>query len=274
MSATSLKAAVVGGIAGAVMAVGTVAVAGNGIGGVFNLGTVNTVGATTTLTGATAGGPQLQVTNTSTTGAATGLAVTTAAGKPPLTVSNNVLNRRLNAQFLSGFAANGLGRVGLGSVSNLIGISTTTAQARVSITAPAKGFVRLDGTITAYDAFSSSFCVDCAVYVLRRDARDVDGNPGEVGLSGQRRRRAHLFNEHGASHRERRRLRPLQSGSDRAVRPLRSDGFADLARPDGGRCRQAQTGSGRQVIAIQGANHLKAGGCTGRSGISRVGGRP
>jgi len=43
MSTGALKAAVIGGIAGAVMVVGTVAVAGTGIGGVFNLGVDNSV---------------------------------------------------------------------------------------------------------------------------------------------------------------------------------------------------------------------------------------
>ena len=43
MNGTSLKSALIGGIAGAVMAAGTAALAGTGIGGVFNLGVDNSV---------------------------------------------------------------------------------------------------------------------------------------------------------------------------------------------------------------------------------------
>jgi hypothetical protein len=166
---TFLKGTLAGGVGAAAVLAATAAFAGTGIGGVFNLGQVNTVNATSTLTGAKPDGAQLQVTNTSTTGAAAGLSVTTAAGKPPLTVSNNVLVPRLNAQFLGGYAANGLGRVGLAATENLAAFSSPTTQATVSITAPAKGFVRLDGRIIAYDAFSSSFCTDCSVQVRIHD---------------------------------------------------------------------------------------------------------
>jgi hypothetical protein len=46
-----------------ILSLATVAVAGNGVGGVFNLGQSNSVDATTTLTGSTSGGAQLQVIN-------------------------------------------------------------------------------------------------------------------------------------------------------------------------------------------------------------------
>jgi len=73
MSTGSLKAAVIGGIAGAVMAVGTVALAGNGVGGVFNLGVDNTVDGQTQLHGSTGGNPQLRVNNQQGTDAAVGV---------------------------------------------------------------------------------------------------------------------------------------------------------------------------------------------------------
>jgi hypothetical protein len=60
----TLKAAVVGGIAGAFVVAGTAALAGTGIGGVFNLGQSNFVNAPTKLSGSTSG-PQLQVSNSS-----------------------------------------------------------------------------------------------------------------------------------------------------------------------------------------------------------------
>lgn len=82
------------------------AFAGTGVGGVFNLGATNTVNAPTTLTGSTAG-KQLQVTNTNTGSAATGIGITVASGKPPLTVNSKTLVPNLNAGLLGGKSASG-----------------------------------------------------------------------------------------------------------------------------------------------------------------------
>src|SRR3954454_17384536 len=98
-----LKGAVAGGTGAAAVLAATAAFAGTGIGAVFNLGQTNTVNATSTLTGAKSSGPELQVTNTS----ATGVAITTAVGKAPLSVSSTTMSPRLNAQFVGGFQANG-----------------------------------------------------------------------------------------------------------------------------------------------------------------------
>lgn len=73
MKATFVKGALVGGIAGAVMAAGTVALAGTGIGGVFNLGVDNTVNGQTLLRGNTGGNPQLRVNNQQGTDSAVGI---------------------------------------------------------------------------------------------------------------------------------------------------------------------------------------------------------
>jgi hypothetical protein len=62
MKPTFFKGALVGGIAGAVMAAGTVALAGNGINGIFNLGVENAVDAQSVLKGTTASA-QLKVNN-------------------------------------------------------------------------------------------------------------------------------------------------------------------------------------------------------------------
>ena len=51
----------------AVLITTTSALAGSGVGGVFNLGQTNTVNGTSVLTGTSAGGPQLKVLNSSTT---------------------------------------------------------------------------------------------------------------------------------------------------------------------------------------------------------------
>ena len=49
------RGAVVGGIAGAFVAAATIALAGTGVGGIFNLGQENTVNAQTSLKGSVAG---------------------------------------------------------------------------------------------------------------------------------------------------------------------------------------------------------------------------
>lgn len=101
-------------VVGVALATST-AVAGTGVGGVFNLGKTNTVNAPTTLAGATAG-KQLQVTNTSTGGAATGIGITVASGKPPLTVNSKAQVANLNASLLGGTPAGGFVQ-GVGSVT-------------------------------------------------------------------------------------------------------------------------------------------------------------
>lgn len=181
---TFLKGALAGGVGATAVLGATAAFAGSGIGGVFNLGQVNTVDATSTLTGAKANGAELQVTNTSATGPATGLSVTTAAGKPPLTVSNNVMNPRLNAQFLGGFAANGLGRVAMASSHDFDGGFSFSSLLTVSITAPAKGFVRLEGRVGVFDGSAASYCTDCEVAVELRDVSTGTTSPMSLTVGG------------------------------------------------------------------------------------------
>jgi hypothetical protein len=57
---TFLKGAFAGGVGATAVLGATAAFAGSGIGGVFNLGQVNTVDATSTLTGAKANGAELR----------------------------------------------------------------------------------------------------------------------------------------------------------------------------------------------------------------------
>src|SRR4051794_22622909 len=96
----------------------SVALAGSGIGGGFNLGETNTVNETSTLTGAKAGA-QLQVTNSSTAAQAAGLAVNVASGRPPLVVNRNTRIPNLNADLLDGYHASWLSRAAMGSTSTL-----------------------------------------------------------------------------------------------------------------------------------------------------------
>src|SRR5436305_4382206 len=119
------------------MLAATTAIAGSGIGGIFNLGQTNTVDETTTLTGAKAAGAQLLVQNTSTSGAVTGLSIVTPAAKPPLTVSNRTVNPNLDAQYLGGMAASGVGRIAMASTANLTGGFPFSTLSTVTIKQPA-----------------------------------------------------------------------------------------------------------------------------------------
>src|SRR5436190_882941 len=85
MRGSFLKGAVVG-LVCALVGGATVALAGGGVGGVFNLGQSNSVDARTTLTGASAG-IQLQVTNTNAAGR-NGLGVASANGYPTGSFTN------------------------------------------------------------------------------------------------------------------------------------------------------------------------------------------
>ena len=69
-----LKSTVMG-AAAAALVLTTTALAGSGVGGVFNLGQVNTVDAQTSLNGNPAGNPLLKVTSTGTAAAVRGVAV-------------------------------------------------------------------------------------------------------------------------------------------------------------------------------------------------------
>ncbi len=73
------------------------ALAGTGVGGVFNLGVANTVDRTTRLVGTT--GANLRITNT---GTGTALVLRTDPGTPPLRVNSSTKVRNLNADLLDG----------------------------------------------------------------------------------------------------------------------------------------------------------------------------
>jgi hypothetical protein len=96
-----LRGAIAGGVGAAVVMAATAAMAGTGIGGVFNLGKTNTVDATTALTGSTSGA-QLGLTNS---GAGPALSLKVASGKPPLSVNSSTKVNDLNASMLNGFTS-------------------------------------------------------------------------------------------------------------------------------------------------------------------------
>jgi hypothetical protein len=106
MRATFLKGVALGAAVSSVTLVTSAAVAGNGVGKIFNLGQTNTVNQTTKLTGST-NGRQLSVVNSSSGAAATGVGINVAAGKPPLQVNSSALVQNLNANYLGGTASSG-----------------------------------------------------------------------------------------------------------------------------------------------------------------------
>ena len=96
-----VKGVLMGAVVSTVVLAATAAFAGTGVGGIFNLGTANTVNNTSTLTGST-NGRQLQVTNTGTSASASGVGINVAPGNPPLVVNSSTQVKNLNASLLDG----------------------------------------------------------------------------------------------------------------------------------------------------------------------------
>jgi hypothetical protein len=87
--------------------VASIALAGTGVNGVFNLGVKNTVNVVTQLVssaGAGPAGPMLSVDNNSSATGATGLEILTEAGKPPMKV-NRTTRVRIGARFFEPLGA-------------------------------------------------------------------------------------------------------------------------------------------------------------------------
>lgn len=92
---------VLGAVTSTAVLMSATAVAGTGVGAVFDLGQTNTVNATSTLTGSTAG-KLLQVTNTSTDSGAAGLGIKVPSGNPPFILNSTTKVTHLNADLLDG----------------------------------------------------------------------------------------------------------------------------------------------------------------------------
>jgi hypothetical protein len=102
MKTRFLKGVVLGAVVAGVTVMSTAALAGTGIGGVFNLGAANTVNSSTVLTGSTSG-QQLRVVNNASTGSGTtGIGIHTAPNEPPLAVDSTTKVNKLNADLLDG----------------------------------------------------------------------------------------------------------------------------------------------------------------------------
>ena len=164
---------VIAGAAGAIVAMGALfggtALAGTGVGAVFNLGQTNTVNGQSVLTGSTPNGAALKIVNTGTATAATALKLQVPSDHPPFVTNGTGKVINLQADTVDGASANELARVAIAAKETLEGSPSTDIQATVSITAPKNGFVRLDGQVTIYDGFQIPNCNDCQVYVRVHD---------------------------------------------------------------------------------------------------------
>jgi hypothetical protein len=136
---------------------------------VFNLGQSNTVSATTSLSGTTAGA-QLAVTNNSTASGAGGLKVTTPNSVAPFAVTSKVRNANLNADMVDGLHANGLARTAQTDGTRTVSAGVNWVdQTTVTVNAPAKGFVYLDASVLGESIFPSPACTDCYLSARLRD---------------------------------------------------------------------------------------------------------
>ena len=169
MGDSFLKGAVVGFVC-AVLGGATVALAGSGVGGVFNLGVSNSVDAKTTLTGASPR-MQLQVTNTSADASTSGLAVNSASGATT-GVFTNTGGGPAGGFFVDAgvkpFTVNSQTRVGNLNADLLDGLDSTALQRRVTGTCAAGSAVRV---------VNSNGSVVCEA-VVKGSAWSLTGNAG------------------------------------------------------------------------------------------------
>jgi hypothetical protein len=167
------------------------ALAGSGVGGVFNLGKTNTVNAITTLVGSVTG-PSLRIDNNSGGTAATALDLQVEPGKTPMKVNSTTKVANLNADRLDDKSAEDLSRVAVMNTGDTTAIPTDFSEVtygqQLSITAPAAGFVRVNGNVTVRNVGCTSGCtfnayvrhINTSTYSFpqQEDALNTYGNAG------------------------------------------------------------------------------------------------
>ncbi len=153
------KVAVLAVVTALTLVMASAAWAGSGVGGVFNLGVTNSVDAITTLVGSVAG-PSVRIDNNSTNAAARALDLQVEAGKPPMTVNSTTKVAKLNSDSLDGKSSEQLSRVGQMATGATLALtpSLQTYGGQLSITAPASGFVRVNGNVTVLNSGCTSGC--------------------------------------------------------------------------------------------------------------------
>ena len=178
-----MKGALVGAVASSIVMISASALAGTGIGAVFNLGKTNKVNAQTTLTGKV-NGKSLQLTNS---GSGPALGITVRAGKAPLVVSANAGKAiNLNADKLDGhdssfFASRGFS-TGFTDSHPVTLTSAGENHTLMTVPVPAGHYIviaRLQG-ITGSDGGGNDFRYDC---VLAGAAAAIDAPTYRVGMT-------------------------------------------------------------------------------------------
>jgi hypothetical protein len=136
MKATFFKGVALGAVVSSLTLVATAAVAGTGVGAVFNLGRTNTVNGSTALTGST-NGQQLRVVNTNAGGSAAGIGISTPGNKPPLVVNSTTKVGHLNVDLLDGLDSSALQRRVTKQCGNGTAVRTVNADGSVACTTSA-----------------------------------------------------------------------------------------------------------------------------------------
>ncbi|MDX6513889.1 MAG: hypothetical protein QOE36_3393 [Gaiellaceae bacterium] len=194
-----LKTAVVAAIIGAVAATGTVAFAGSGIGGVFNLGQSNYVNHESLLAGSTAA-DQLDVANLNTgssakalgllgksptaaagvvsnTGGGPALGLTVNSGKTPFTVNSATRVTNLNADKLDGIDSRSFAQTYPGMPSNAAGTAKTLLGSNAVSLGSTGGLITVPG-VAHFDAS----CITNMAYLTF--TADAPGTLFSDGTSG------------------------------------------------------------------------------------------
>jgi len=127
--------------------------AGTGVGTSFDLGTTNTVNASTALTGVT-NGPQLKVVDSSTGTDAAGILILTNATSPPLVVNSRAKVAKLDADLLDGLDSSGFQRRIVGTCA--AGTAVAQVKADGSTTCTTTAIIPIHEDIVANTAASDA----------------------------------------------------------------------------------------------------------------------
>jgi hypothetical protein len=220
----NVRTAIIAALVGAVTATATAAVAGNGIGAVFNLGQANTVNQASVLAGSTAH-DQLDVVNVNTgssakalgllgksasapalnaanTGGGPALGLTVNSGKSPFTVNSSTKVTNLNADRLDGLDSSGFAQgAGMQELANRIvipegdpvvpllslpGLGTFAATCYGGANQALVRWTNDTGGLVDYwhDRFASGTFVDFRGEVVGSDLRYVTGGEGGGNQDG------------------------------------------------------------------------------------------
>jgi hypothetical protein len=154
------------------------ALAGSGVGGVFNLGNTNTVNAITKLVGSVAGA-SLVIDNNSTNSAATALNLQVEPGKTPMKVNSQTKVTNLNADRLDAKDSTELAPILRSQQDGSNGgqvVTGTTEVNSVAIQAPVDGVLMISGT-----AYVNSFEPVAIDYTLNPKVDGSNATPAGWG---------------------------------------------------------------------------------------------